>query len=189
MSLTRNDLEDHERRLKAENERVISVLKDVAIQFNTIANQLLTLSRTTESIAEAQSTGIAHIETELKDRLATLQGSFKQSLDLLREKILGTLASNVTYLSAIQSRIETLTSQIGGVEGKIDSVIDKLGDAERETIKSRTRWIIIFGVVAGIVTLLTSLIKECLPLIDKSNRPVKVQLPHGKNPTSTKRQE
>jgi len=150
--ITQKELEEHYRRVQEANDRVVSVLKDVAVQFNTIANQLMLLAKSNEDII---STG--------KENHEHLAQFIEKGIDRLITCITENCDNCIAHVQDFQQKIDDIKAQIDtsvcSVKGDVVDLSKKIDSYDKERLKSSTIWIIIIGAITGAVGLATAIIK------------------------------
>jgi Fe2+ transport system protein B len=150
--ITQKELEQYSKQIQEANDRVVSVLKDVAVQFNTIANQLMLLAKSNEDIIvtskENHSVVITHTEKENKR---------------LVEDLTTNCESCIAYISEVGTKLDSITTIVGEsskeINAEVSSLTKSVDKYTTERLKSSTIWIIVFGCITGSLALMTAALK------------------------------
>ena len=155
MTLTRKDLEEHESRLSEANDRVVYVLKDVAVQFNTIATQLLSLSRTTEAIVDSQHNSVDRIETRVRNQVDLMVKHQKEqrahSAELMKVEVTKVHGAIDSCSKSISDVTQAIKENQAAITSSLASNRESIKSLEKESIKSQVRFAMIIGVIVGIL--------------------------------------
>lgn len=152
IGITQKELEQHYMRVQDANDKVVSVLKEVAVQFNTIANQLMLLAKSNEDIIvigkENHATLINHTEKESKRLVESLTDNCESCIAYISE--LGSKLSSIT--AAIEGSTKATNTEISALTKSVDKY-------STEKLKSSTIWIIVLGCITGSLAMMTAVLK------------------------------
>lgn len=147
-SLTKKDLDDHFLKTKDTNDQLSDLLKETAVQFNTIANHLLNLAKSTDTLINSQ-----------KESQQTIVSNFEKSsqqivkdLSVNCDKCMMCIDSSKTEINSLHELVMHNSNKLG----KLKETVDKY---ENDRIKSNTKFTIITSIVGGVLVLVTVLIK------------------------------
>jgi flagellar biosynthesis chaperone FliJ len=153
--ITKRDLEDHYLRTREANKEVVSVLRDVAVQFNTIATQLQQLARTQEDTLAAL---VDRVQGPIDTSIQYHHERVESSLDHGIEKVTDEISSNCQNCF---QRLETITGKVEDLKTLTEQIQGSIGEQDKERIKNRTNYLLIIGAITALATLLGTLYTQC----------------------------
>lgn len=150
--ITQKELEQHYQRVQEANDRVVSVLKEVAVQFNTIANQLMLLAKSNEDI----------IVTGKENHTNLINHTEKESKRLV-ENLTSNCESCIAYISEVGEKLGEVVTAIGvssrETSNEITALTKSVDKYSTEKLKSSTIWIIVLGCITGSLAMMTAVLK------------------------------
>lgn len=163
--LSRSDLEVYQRQTEAANARLIEVLKEVAVHFNTITNQLMLLAKSNEELLGAMLERVHHpLHQSIRDH----HESVKELVTLTLGQVIKELEKNCqTCMRQIQSNDAHIRGLFDDVLSKMEYTVKentavikgRLDDKEKASIKNSTLYTLIISAFIAAATLVGVIVK------------------------------
>lgn len=141
MTVTKQDLDVTFERLKASNEDVVEVQKEVAVQLNTIANQLMLLAKSNEEIIALE-----------KDQHAGVKGFIEKEIANIVKDVAGNCGKCI-------EKVEGCKGGLDGMKGDLKELSGKIDKFEHARIKNSTVYLMVIGAITGGVGLAAAIFK------------------------------
>jgi ElaB/YqjD/DUF883 family membrane-anchored ribosome-binding protein len=202
--LTKQDFELFFRSNQEVSDKVVIVLKDVAVQFNMIVGQLVQIARSEEDILNQLGIKTEKLGSSIKGQVSTLLAQVEKAVSAHQEAtkhlVDGTVgratqqqASECQQCRAVASAVKEFseaalgeTQELSENAGKnTQKLIDKLTDMEKQSIKSRTMYIVVIGTITAAIGMATAIV-TLFSNANKAKPTPAYHIPINKAPASMK---
>lgn len=164
--LSRADLEIYQKQTEAANARLIEVLKEVAVHFNTITNQLMLLAKSNEDLLGAMLERVHQpLSQSLRDHHEGIKEIVALTLAQVSKEMEKGCQSCIKQVQDNETRMQTL---LDGVAGKVNGTVkaqtqtlqERFDKTEKDAIKGRTLYTLIISAFIAAATLFGVVLKS-----------------------------
>jgi len=157
--LTRADLEIYQKQTEAANSRLIEVLKEVAVHFNTITNQLMLLAKSNEDLLGAMLERVHQpLNQSIRDHHEGIKEVVHTTLTQVSKELEKGCQSCIKQVQENKESFKNLTANVIekvslSVKENTQTLKNQLDDTEKNTIKGRTFYVLIISAFIAAATL------------------------------------